>query len=60
MNPEELEICNQIRLTIDEEPDYSVCDEVYSILASKNPYFGIKDIISLFKLNTSLFKKIKM
>ena len=57
LNPEELEICSQIRLTIDEEPDYSVCDEVYSILASKNPYFGIKDIINLFKLNPSLFKK---
>ena len=57
LNAEDLEICSKIRLTIDEELDYSLCEEVYSVLSPKHPYFGVKEILALYKSKPDLFKK---
>ena len=48
-------ICEKIRLTIDEELDYKLCQEVYTLLYPKNPFFGSKEIIDLYKKKPELF-----
>jgi|GEM_PF-169439 spore coat polysaccharide biosynthesis protein SpsF len=56
LTEEEKEICSKIRLTIDEELDYKVCCSVYEKLSPKKPFFGVKDIIKLYKSEPDLFK----
>jgi spore coat polysaccharide biosynthesis protein SpsF len=56
LTEEEKNICSKIRLTIDEESDYSLACEVYSRLSTKNPIFGVKEILKLYKTDPELFR----
>lgn len=55
LSEEDKNICSNIRLTIDEDLDYKLCQEVYSLLAANNAFFGVRDIIQLYKKNSDLF-----
>jgi spore coat polysaccharide biosynthesis protein SpsF len=56
LTEEEKQICSKIRLTIDEESDYKVCSDVYTKLSPKKPFFGIKDVLKLYKTEPGLFQ----
>ncbi len=56
LTEEDLEISRKIRITIDEDADFSMCQELYESLKIK-PLFGTKEIIELYKESTDLFLK---
>lgn len=45
---------SHLRLTLDEEDDFVLIREIYKNLYSQNPYFGLKEIIELFKQKPEL------
>ncbi|TGL65311.1 cytidylyltransferase domain-containing protein [Leptospira jelokensis] len=47
---------SKLRITVDEEKDYQLICEIAKILETSNPYFGVKEILSLYKSNPKLFE----
>lgn len=47
---------SDLRLTLDEEKDLILIEEIYNELYPKNPFFGLKEIIELFKRRSELLK----
>ena len=47
---------SDLRLTLDEKKDLILIEEIYNELYPKNPFFGLKEIIELFKRRPELLK----
>lgn len=54
LTEEDLEISRKIRITIDEEADFLMCQELYESFLD-NSLFGIKEIIQLYKESPKVF-----
>lgn len=57
LEEEVIKTINQIRLTIDEEKDYQMMDEVYTNFSSINRDFAIRDIYNLYKSKPKMFAR---
>jgi spore coat polysaccharide biosynthesis protein SpsF len=55
-NQDVADICSKIRVSVDEENDFEVCEKIYSKLSTKNPLFGINEIVELYKKEPELFQ----
>lgn len=51
-NPEDF---SQMRLTLDEKDDLILISEIYKFLYPQNPFFGLKEILELFRKKPELF-----
>ena len=49
-------IANQIRLTIDELPDYTLASSIYKFLVEEDRFFGIPAILNLYSKSPELFQ----
>ncbi|TGL24254.1 spore coat biosynthesis protein F [Leptospira yanagawae] len=52
---QEFGFLSQLRITVDEEKDYQLICEIANIFGETNPFFGVAEILSLYKSNPKLF-----
>ncbi|MBE7412579.1 MAG: spore coat biosynthesis protein F [Leptospiraceae bacterium] len=55
LSAEEILISKKIRLTIDEDKDFELAEKVYLELCKDNFFFGVKEVISLYKEKPEIF-----